>query len=180
MDHADDDGTARDGGTHEPITAAGRTILRSTLSFSVNADPRDRSNAWEMPRETIVSSAQHEGLSGRRSSDGTEKTLNRYFCYSSVRGDLLCRLKDVFGAALKARADREAYNKHAKRSGRKSKRKKAAGDSTANGIGRAHVSEEDDDDEKIAVSPDPLAADSDDDIFGGIGEYIPPSAATRI
>jgi len=63
------------------ISTAAQTILRSTLSFSVKADPRDRSNAWEMPRETIMSSAQHEGLHSRRNS---ASKANEIFPYSPI------------------------------------------------------------------------------------------------
>jgi len=73
--------TARGSGMDNDISTAAQTILRSTLSFSVKADPRDRSNAWEMPRETIMSSAQHEGLHSRRNS---ASKANEIFPYSPI------------------------------------------------------------------------------------------------
>lgn len=155
--------TARGSGMGNDISTAAQTILRSTLSFSAKADPRDRSNAWEMPRETIMSSAQHDGLHSRRNS---ASKANEIFPYSPIERGLRCKIKDVFEAAMKVQGDKEAQ-RHIKR--RKSKKIKNSSNKANSSIGI-------EDNEETTVLPDPLSEDSDDDIFGGIGEYVPPKA----
>ena len=71
---------------------------------------------------------------------------------------------------MKMQGDKEAQ-RHMKR--RKSKK-------TKNSSKKAKSSIETEDNEETAALPDPLSKDSDDDIFGGIGEYNVPPKATVI
>ena len=67
---------------------------------------------------------------------------------------------------MKMQRDKEAQ-RHIKR--RKSKKPK-------NSSKKAKSSIETEDNEETAALPESLSKDSDDDIFGGIGEYVPPKA----
>ena len=142
-----------------------KTIHRSTLSFSSKADHRDRLNAWEMPKETIMSSAQNERLYGDRMSDDVSSQNDT--C-TPIRGDLLKNIKKIFEDVVKkqnkAPSQRLGFkNQHGMCKKRKNK---VHGESDAEH--RRGVD--------LRRTEQPIEVDSDDDIFRDIGEYIPPSS----
>jgi len=139
------------------------TFLRSTLSFSVKADPRDRINAWELPKETILSSTQYERVHG----DKNHSEVNQNDPCTPIKTDLLSRIKSLF--AMKVKESNATSQKHRlkNRHGNRNKSK------------MTKVPLDSDKDYDIGEGSKQCTASSDDDIFGDIGEYIPPSTSVK-
>ncbi len=132
---------------------AGRSISRSTLLFSTIANIQDRKCSWELPKETMMSMAQYERLYGNRISTCTPLDRN-----------LILKIKSVFSSLSKSR-------KSTSNADRKSKTaSKTMTDAVNNDLQVATM--------KPTKAQEPID-DSDDDIFGDIGEYVPPSASNK-
>ncbi len=133
------------------ISQAGDTLSRTTFKFSLDANVRDRFKSWELPEETLISSIQHEERMHSRSTTKTCTPLDRH---------LIEKIKAVFSGLKK-----KENNKNPKNSGLKLEKQ------------GSYV------EVKKVINQDPIRngsdkktilEDSDDDIFGDIGDYIPP------
>ncbi len=140
-------------------SSAGQSILRSTLLFSTIANIQDRKCSWELPKETLMSMAQYERLHGNRISTCTPLDQNLILKINSVFSSLSKKSrKSVSTSTSTSNVDKKSKTVS------KTKTDEAAADDT-------QVST------KKPPKPSEPIEDSDDDIFGGIGDYVPPSAS---
>jgi hypothetical protein len=137
----------------ETISQAGDTISRTTLKFSLDANVGDRFKSWELPQETMTSASQHERMRGR-SAMTTCTPLDH---------NLINKIKTVFSAMKRKAGTRTPSTKKVDAN------KKMETVQIAKTRDKVSVP---------GVADKTIAEDSDDDIFGDIGDYVPPKEVT--
>lgn len=162
-------------------TNAGRTLQRTKLQFSLRCHPGDVLRSWEVPREEVSSLVEHE----RRRQKGSDVPFGEKL--TPFDQSFLTRMKVVLAPTILASSDKKVSGTTKKgRDGRKKNKHKEGGasfgeggkDDTESSIENAGDREQS---STAATDGPPLTNDgnndggesSDEDIFGGIGQYQP-------
>jgi len=131
----------------ETVSQAGEAISRTTLKFSLDANVQNRLKSWELPEETMIAAVQRERMRNRASMT-TCTPLDR---------SLITKIKAVFSSANRGASVSVA-----------TKKSKSSKKAEAETVATKRV-------EQIEASNENID-DSDDDIFGDIDDYVPPTA----
>jgi hypothetical protein len=135
------------------LSAAGETIHYSTLKFSLNENHHDmKKYSWEIPKESIRAKPQQQISTIQR---GDENVL--LSTCTPLDSNLILKIKSVLEAASNKKIKREKVKESYKRKAKLTVKKQKEEVELLK-RGNSHILEED---------------DSDDDIYGNIGDYVP-------
>lgn len=129
------------------VSEAGNALLRTTLRFSLQANIRDRFRSWEVPDESMVSALQYERMQSRSAASACTP-LDR---------NLIEKIKSVFSGIVRANSQAATA--------KSSDLNRANSKDVSNKKGITNATKE---------ATTSTNYSSDEDIFGDIGEYIPP------
>ena len=153
--------------TLHSTSLAGRNLQRSTLTFNLLANAKDKSKAWEVPVEYTRSKYEQQQHDSRNSVvsetsvDLVDDSNNRVG-YTSLDDSFLKKIESILIPPM-IENDPKAKKK------KKMKKDKKNEETDANDDSPPLEKESNTDQTKGNVS------ESDDDIFSGIGEYFPPT-----
>ena len=136
-------------GARETASQAGKMISRTSLTFSLDGNIRDRDKSSELPEEKTMSIMQYERLQSRKP----------FTPCTPLDSNLISKIKTVFSSVKRDRKEVETKKGSKKKTGKKGAKK----------AGKQEGSKQ--------ISPPAALPDSDDDIFADAGDYVPPTRA---
>ena len=162
-------------------TNAGRTLQRSKLQFSLRCHPGDVLRSWEVPREEVSSVVEHE----RRRQKGSDVPFGRKL--TPFDPSFLARMKAALVPSTLSSSDKKLSGASKKgRDGRKKNKHQEGGGAGEGKKGdvettnSAAITGDQEQSSNAAGSPpvtnnekNDAGESSDEDIFGGIGQYQP-------
>ena len=159
-------------------TNAGRTLQRTKLQFSLRCHPGDMLRSWEVPREEVSSVVEHE----RRRQKGSNVPFGEQL--TPFDQSFLTRIKAALAPSMRSSSDKKISDTSKK--GRDARKKSKNQEGVEVGEGSKDdaettipvISEE----KQISAAEgnNDGGESSDEDIFGGVGQYQPSMpAATK-
>ncbi len=139
---------------------AGKNIHRSKLTFSLQENHHNlQQYGWEVPKVSVMSNSQYAAMVG--DIDINDDIISRASYCTPLDSNLIQRIKSVLDSV-----NIKSQQKKKRQSGNSSLKKKKKS---------AQMAKQKDDEISVNKSSTQVEDDSDDDIYGNIGDYIPPT-----